>query len=224
MIDHGIFPASGILRLKSLRVAQPELQSENNGCNLELILFMTLLWEHRHSIIYSIRGKWYCFPFLTSTAYRIWFKSTHWWKLYQLDLFNPYVVKIKESPKQSIHYFSSVYRFFSVFYLDCHSYSVYSKTYQWIIVHGVATGGPCYSDHFPMESSASPCSALVLEVYFWRWPPLRRSFWRAFQEPEMLPLERFPEGNWTTIFWSAGNSLPGVCHVSRHILMCFSLQ
>lgn len=96
----------GLLSFRHLEIKVWKWHSQNYNL-VWWLQFRSLLWEHRHSITYSIIGDiptetWYCFPFLTSSAYRIWFKSTHWRKLCQLDLFNSHVVKIKESPKQSI--------------------------------------------------------------------------------------------------------------------------
>lgn len=69
--------------------------------------------------------------------------------------------KSKTHQNKVFYYFCSVYRSLSVFYLDSYSYFVHSRTYQWIRICGVSTGGTCCSDHFPMEIFASPYSSLV---------------------------------------------------------------
>lgn len=103
-----------------------------------------------------------------------------------------------------------------MFYLDCHCYSVHNNTNRWIILYmGLLQGNYAIQTIFPGRVLPALAVPWCL-VYFWRWPPLRRSFWRAFQEPEMLPLERFPEGNWTTIF-----EVQGTLH--QEYVMCLDI-
>ena len=136
----------------------------------------------------------YCFPFLTSNGYRFGLNQhigesyTNWICLIHMEL------KENQRLTKTKYFISSVYRFFLAFYLDNYSYSVHSRTYQWIRICGVSTEGRVALTIFPWKSLPALTVPWCV-VYFWRWPPLRQPFLRAFQEPKMLPLDRFPEGN-----------------------------
>lgn len=135
-------------------MTQPELQSKHDDCSLGLTLLMTCRWEHRHSIVCPMIGNapWGCgvvfLPWLPAPTefglnQHIGEIYTNWICLIHMQL------KLKNHQNKVFHYFCSVYRFFSVLYLDCHSYSVHSKTYQWIFVHRFLQGGHAVLTIFP---------------------------------------------------------------------------
>lgn len=144
-----------------------------DGYNLGIIPLLSLLWEYRHSVIDSVLGKvaWGCgIIFLSWLAVPIEFGlNQHTGESYTSWICLIHML-LKNQQNRVFYFFCSVYGLFSGFYLDCHSYFAHKRTYQWIIVCGVSTGGSCCSDHFPTEGSANPWSecpgafSLLVEV------------------------------------------------------------